>query len=94
MQGMVRVNNSEMQVFDGSSWITMHMSNADIGLHSDANSAINWAIKKMKEEEEWKKLSESSQAVKIALDNLDEARKKVDVIAKLAREHDKETTTS
>ncbi len=89
---MLRINGSEMQVFDGSSWINMYMGNADIGLNGDANSAINWAIKKMKEEEEWKKLAESNQAVKNALNNLEQARQQVDIIAKLARDY--ETTTS
>ena len=46
----------------------------------------------MEEEKEWKALAEKNQAVKIALDNLEQARQQVDIIAKLAREY--ETTTS
>lgn len=93
MQGMLRINGSEFEVFDGSSWVKMYMSNADIGLNSSANAAIDWAIKKMAEEEEWRKLAESNQAVKIALDNLEKARQQVDITAKLAREYDTETTS-
>lgn len=93
IQGMLRINGSEMEVFDGSSWVRMYMSNADIGLNGPANDAISWAIKKMDEEKEWKRLSESNQAVKIALDNLEKARQQLDITAKLAREHDTETTS-
>lgn len=93
IQGMLRINGSEMEVFDGSSWVRMFMGNADIGLNGSANAAIDWAIKKMNEEKKWQELSESNQAVKIALDNLEKARQQLDITAKLAREHDTETTS-
>lgn len=91
MHGMLRVNGSEMEVFDGSSWIKIYQGSANIGLNSSASAAIDWAIQKMEEEKSWKELAEKNQAVKIALDNLEQARQQVDIIAKLAREH--ETTS-
>jgi hypothetical protein len=93
IQGMLRINGSDMEVFDGTVWMKMYMNNADIGLSSVANSAIDWAIKKMTQEQEWQKLAESNTAVKIALDNLEEARRQLDITAKLAREYDTETTS-
>jgi hypothetical protein len=92
-QGMLRINGSDMEVFDGTVWMKVYMNNADIGLSSVANSAIDWAIEKMKEEQEWKKLAESNKAVKIALDNLEEARQQLSITATLAREYDTETTS-
>jgi len=92
-QGAVRINGSDMEVFDGSSWQKIYMNNADIGLSSSANSAIDWAIKKMEEEKEWAQLAEKNQAVKIALENLEEARRQLSITAKLSREYDKETTS-
>ena len=91
-QGMLRLNGSDMEVFDGSSWVKIYLSNADIGLNGAANSAIDWAIKKMEEEKAWKKLAESNEAVKIALDNLEQARQQVDIVAKLAREYEQTTS--
>ena len=91
-QGMLRINGYDMEVFDGSSWMKIYLSNADIGLSGTANSAIDWAIKKMDEEKAWQKLAEKNSAVKIALDNLEEARRQVDIIAKLAREHEQTTS--
>jgi dipeptidase len=90
-QGSLRINGSEMEVFDGSGWQKIYMNNADIGLTSVANSAIDWAIKKMEEEREWQKLAEKNEAVKIALDNLEKARQQLSVTAHLAREY--ETTS-
>ena len=93
MQGMVRINGSEMEVFDGTAWMKIYMSDAHVGLSGPANSAIDWAIQRMEEEKEWKKLAESNQSVKIALENLNKAREQLDITAKLAREYDTETTS-
>jgi hypothetical protein len=88
-QGVIRINGSEMEVFDGTVWQKIYMNNADIGLSSVANSAIDWAIKKMGEEQAWKKLAENNSAVKIALDNLEEARRQLSITAELAREYER-----
>ena len=93
MQGMLRINGSEMEVFDGNGWQKIYANHANVGLSGPASSAIDWAIKKMEEEKEWRQLAEKNQAVKIALDNLEQARQQVDIIAKLAREYDAETTS-
>ena len=93
MQGMLRINGSELEVFDGNHWNKIYPSTANVGLNSSASAAIDWAIQKMEEEKLWKQLAEKNEAVKIALDNLEEARKQVDLIAKLAREYDTETTS-
>jgi hypothetical protein len=93
IQGMIRVNNQNMQVFDGSSWITMTTSFSSVGLTPEAESLLDWARKKRDEEMAWELLAKQNQAVKIALNNLEEARRQLDITAKLAREHDKETTS-
>jgi dipeptidase len=92
-QGMLRVNGSDMEVFDGSTWMKIYMNNADIGLNNNANEAINWAIKRMREEEEWYKLASSNEAVRIALEQLEQARTRLELTAHLAREYDTETTS-
>lgn len=92
MQGMLRINGSEMEVYDGTAWMKIYQSTANVGMTGPASAAIDWAITKMEEEKEWKKLAETSEAVKIALDNLEQARQQVDVIAKLAREYEETTS--
>ena len=51
-QGMVRVWGSDMQVFDGTSWITMSTSYATVSLAPTTEEAIEWAKRKMQEEKD------------------------------------------
>ena len=66
----------------------LSMDYASIGLSGEAEALLDWARQKRDEEYQWKALSEKNKAVKIALDNLEEAKRQLDVTAKLAREHD------
>lgn len=92
--GNMRYNTSNqcMEVFDGNSWITIAMDYASVGLNSEAESLLDWARKKRDEELAWESLAKDNRAVKIALDNLEQAKQQLDITAKLAREY--EHTTS
>jgi hypothetical protein len=92
-QGMLKLNGSDMEVFDGSSWQKIHLGNATIGLNNSANAAISWAIKRMEQEQEWCELASTNESVRIALENLEQARTRVELTAHLARDHDTETTS-
>jgi hypothetical protein len=89
MQGMLRINGSEMEVFDGQAWMKIYMSDANVGLSSTANSAIDWAIQRMGEETEWYRLASNSEAVRIALEQLEQARERLELTAILAREYER-----
>jgi hypothetical protein len=91
-QGMLRINGSEMEVFDGNQWMKIYASSANVGLNSEAESAIDWAIKRQKQEKEWYELASSNEAVRIALDQLEQARTRVELTAILAREHEQTTS--
>lgn len=92
--GNMRYNtsNQHMEVFDGNNWVMLNMGSASVGLNGEAESLLDWAREKRNEELAWKSLAEKNQAVKIALDNLEQARRQLDITAKLAREY--ETTTN
>lgn len=92
-QGMLRLNGSDLEVFDGNSWSRIFLSDATVGLSGIADSAINWAIKKMEQEKEMEYLASKNQAVKIALENLENAQRQLEITANLARDYDKETTS-
>jgi hypothetical protein len=81
-------SNQNMEVYDGSSWITINMDHASIGLNSEAELLLDWARKKRDEELAWESLAKENKAVKIALDNLDQARKQLDITTKLARDYE------
>jgi hypothetical protein len=89
--GNMRYNTSlqQMEVFDGNNWITIAMDYTSVGLNGEAESLLDWARKKRDEELAWESLAKDNQAVKIALDNLEQARRQLDVTAKLARDYEK-----
>ena len=91
--GNMRYNtsNQNMEVFDGSSWVMLNMAHASVGLNSEAESLLDWAREKRNEESAWQSLAEKNQAVKIALDNLEQAKQQLNITAKLARDY--ETTS-
>lgn len=86
MQGMLRVNGNDMQVFDGSTWLSVSGAYPTVELSGSANSAITWALHKMAEEEEYRKLAETSEAVKGAMANVALAQEQLKVIATLAKD--------
>jgi hypothetical protein len=68
------------------------MDYASVGLNGDAESLLDWAREKRNEELAWKTLAKDNQAVKIALDNLEQAKQQLDITAKLAREYEQTTS--
>lgn len=51
--GIVRYNSSSsnLEVYDGNAWLTLSGS-ADVGLSPEAQATLEWAYRKMKEDEE------------------------------------------
>jgi hypothetical protein len=87
----MRIHNTELEVFNGSNWQTISSSYATVSLDQDVLDIIQWARKKRDEEMMWQSLAKENKAVKIALDNLEQARQQLDITAKLSREY--ETTS-
>jgi hypothetical protein len=90
--GMVRYNNNNLEVYDGATWLTISGSVAGVGLNGAAESAIDWAMRKMAEEEAMMALADEYPAVKIALANLEKAKQQLDATIILSKEHDKTTS--
>jgi hypothetical protein len=88
-QGMMRLIGNDLQVFDGGSWLNISMSYPTVSLNGVAQSAIDWAWKKMAEEEHLKKLAETHPAVADAVNAIDEAYSKLKVIVALTEEEEK-----
>jgi xanthine/CO dehydrogenase XdhC/CoxF family maturation factor len=93
MTGMVRFNGSAngMEVYDGNGWQRVGGGTAHIDLSYEAQEILDWAATKMADEKAYKELAEKSNAVKIALENVEQAKRQLDITAKLSREH--ETTS-
>jgi hypothetical protein len=84
--GMVRYNPNigRMEVNDGSVWLGLG-DDIHLALSNDAIAVIDWAKNKMAEEAEIKQLAESRPALKTALDNVEQARRELDLIFNLSK---------
>lgn len=71
MQGMIRINGTDMQVFDGSGWITISSSYATVELTPEVESLLAWARQKQAEDAKLKEMLDKVPALKKAQENLD-----------------------
>ena len=79
--GMLRFNGDirQMEVYDGSGWRTMGGTSASVSMNPDAEKAIDWALKHMAKEKEWYELASNNEAVRIALDQLEQAKTRLEL---------------
>lgn len=77
IQGMIRVWGTDMQVFDGTNWVTISTSYATVGLDADTKLLLEWAKKKKIEEELLITLPSDHPSVKAAKQNLNKAKLEV-----------------
>jgi hypothetical protein len=63
--GMVRYNSNTqtLEVYDGNTWLAIAGS-ADVGLSPEAQQVMDWAYKKMKEDEQLEVLMEKHPGLK------------------------------
>jgi hypothetical protein len=92
IQGMIRVNNQDMQVFDGSSWVNMYNNVASVGLTPEVESLLDWVRSKQRQEIELLELAAKNQAVLTALENVKKAQEQLTIIAHLSRETNETTS--
>ena len=85
IQGMIRISGSDIQVFDGITWMTMNTSYASIGLSSDAESLLDWARKKRDEEIEIDLLAAVNPTIKDLLDQIKEKEDQIQMVMNLIR---------
>jgi hypothetical protein len=88
MTGMMRINGTEMEVFNGSSWLQLSTSYATVGLDQDTLDIVQWARKRRDEESKWYSLASSNEAVRIALEQLEQAKTRLELTAILSRDHE------
>jgi hypothetical protein len=81
-------NTQNIEVFDGNNWMTLNMDHATVGLNNEAESLLDWARKKRDEEDAWYKLATTNEAVRIALEHLEQAKTRLELTAILAREYE------
>ena len=77
IQGMIRVNGTDMQVFDGNGWSNIQSSYATVELDTETKLLLEWAKKKKVEEELLITLPSDHPSVKAAKQNLNKAKLEV-----------------
>jgi hypothetical protein len=61
-------------------------------MNPDAEKAIEWALKRIEQEKQWYELASNNEAVRIALDQLEQAKTKLELTAILARDYEQTTS--
>ena len=89
--GNVRFNTSTqcLEVCDGSGWVQLNMGFPQIGLTPDAESLLDWARKKRDEELQIEGLASTSPAINDLLNQINEKRDQIKVIATLIKDEKK-----
>lgn len=88
MQGMVRINGNDMQVFDGSSWLTMSGSYASINLDAEAQDLLQWARTQRQLELNRKTLIKNNPALQKAYESIQRAEANFDILSKFVENDD------
>lgn len=86
--GNMRFNTStqNMEVWDGSNWITLQSSHASVQLNNEAVRILEWARKAMIKDMELEKLAKENNAVDAALKNLRRAEEQLTTTIILSKE--------
>lgn len=85
--GMVRVWGSDMQVFDGTAWVTMASSYATVDLSPDAQSLLQWARMERDKQSKREQLIKNNPSLQKAMEAIHRAEANFDILEKFV-EHD------
>jgi len=88
MTGMLRVNNTEIEVFNGSMWQQLSTSYATVSLDQDILDIIQWARKQREQELVRARLIENNPALENAYKAILRAEQNFDILSKFVEEDD------
>ena len=103
LTGMIRIWGSEMQMFDGTTWMPLNSSYATVQLDSETRDLLDYVREQRKEELQLKALisGHNHPAVRIAQENLnkvmeelDRAKQQLKATVILSKEHNNEKTAT
>ena len=86
--GDVRYNTNmqRLEVYDGNMWMELNTSHASVGLTPDAEYAIDWAIKKQREDMELEVLAKSNPTIADLISQKKELDDKIKMVQTLMKE--------
>lgn len=78
LQGVIRLNNTDLQYFDGTAWMTLPSSYASVGLNSETQDLLKWcqaqrtmSFRRMELAQKHPALEKALEAIKRAEDNFE-----------------------
>lgn len=84
--GMVRYNNNNFEVYDGSAWIIMSGGSAQVGLDGVTLESLQWVRRKMTEEKRLEELAKTHPSVADAIAAVAQAQEQVAIVAALVQQ--------
>jgi hypothetical protein len=84
--GMVRYNTSmqRLEVYDGNTWLELG-GGSTVNLSVAAQTALEWASKKMREEQEWREMAEQNPAIRDAYEKFKQAEEQLKIVQALVQ---------
>ena len=86
IQGMIRVNNQDLEVFTGSSLQIMSTSYASVGLDQDVLDVIQWARKQRDKQLDRERRIQNNPALKKAYEAIERAEANYEILDKIVGE--------
>ncbi len=90
MQGMIRVWGTDMQVYDGNSWLTMSTSYSTVELDGNTQSLLKWVEAQRTMSMKRMEAVQKNPALTKAFEAIARAEANFDILAKFV-EHDSDT---
>jgi hypothetical protein len=88
IQGMIRVHNTDLEVFNGTGWQSLPSSYSTVTLDQDILDILQWARKKRDEELEIEQLAKDNIAINDLLSQIKEKQHQVKMIATLIKKEE------
>ena len=87
IQGMLRVNGQDLQVFDGSTWIQLGTSFATVELSAEAQTLLQWARDQKQKQADREARIKKNPALQKAFENIQRAEENFDTLDALVRDY-------
>lgn len=90
IQGMIRLNGQDLQVFDGSTWINLGAGYATVELNGESQALLQWAREFRAKQEEREQRLKHNPALRKAYDAIKRAEENFDMLEAIAGEYQAE----
>lgn len=82
-KGMIRINGSDLQVFDGTNWIYMAATYASVDLDADTQSLLEWARAERDKQNNREHRIRNNPALKKAYEAIQRAEENYDLLDRI-----------